>query len=571
MTHDQSFPGPSGHSVNSRVIRESLPPCMNSFVLSRTIHYIMNLCPHYPSTRIFSFDLDAAYKCCHLSAATAAESITIFDGLLLMALRMTFGGTPCPSLWGCISDTITDVSNALICNALWDHSSLFDEISDSLDAPRLMDDDVPFHPAKPLAVNIPTNDMGKVDIYIAKCILGWEINTRSISISLPPNKHRNWSAQIAIILSSKRVSSKELEILIGRLNHCASILPPMRYFLGRLRFTLLRSSKSNWTTLSLSEKSDLYLMQNFLDYAKNGVSMNTIVFRKPTHIFRSDASEFGLGGYKLTSGKAWRFELLVDCRLKSSLNSLEILACTITIWIDAISDKNEDEACILSQTDSTTAAGWLHKSNFAEVEDKIMQMTTARHLVSLLINTKSCLYSQWFLGSDNIVTDSLSRDFHIDSNTLSHLICSSVPEQVTFGLEILTLPEEISSWLTCLLQNQPCKMQWSKEPMQSRLVLGFASISTLHQSDTSMTHASRVYPEPNDTESSPLLPTQSERVDTALKITQNSNQSQSEPPWIAWHIPLSWLTSQTQDWTEKISLPSFYSANSEVMPTLTNQ
>jgi len=205
-------------------------------------------------------------------------------------------------------------------------------------------------------------------------------------------------------------------------------------------------------------------MQNFLDYAKNGVSMNMIVFRKPTHIFRSDASEFGLGEYNLTSGKAWRFELPVDCQLKYSLNALEFLACTITIWIDAISDEIEDEACILGQTDSTTAAGWLRKSNFAEVEDKIMQMTTACHLASLLINTKSCLYSQWFLDSDNLVVDSLSRDFHIDSNTLSHLICSSVPEQVPFGLEILTLPEEISSWLTSLLQNQPCKMQWSKEP-----------------------------------------------------------------------------------------------------------
>jgi len=173
ITHDQSFPGPSGHSVNSRVIRESLPPCMYSFVLSRTIHYIMNLRRRYPSTRIFlyKFDLDTAYKRCHVLAATAAESLTIFDGLLLMALRMTFGGTPRPLLWGYISDTVADVTNARIHNAFWDHSSLFDEISDSLDAPRSMDDDVPFHPAKPLAVNIPTNDVGKVDIYIDDSIV----------------------------------------------------------------------------------------------------------------------------------------------------------------------------------------------------------------------------------------------------------------------------------------------------------------------------------------------------------------------------------------------------------------
>jgi hypothetical protein len=105
-----------------------------------------------------------------------------------MALRMTFGGTPCPSLWGYISDTIADVSNALIHNAFWDHSSLFDEISVSLDAPRLMDDDVPFHPAKPLAVNIATNDVGKVDIYIDDSIgvaLDLDNNPRRMSRAIP--------------------------------------------------------------------------------------------------------------------------------------------------------------------------------------------------------------------------------------------------------------------------------------------------------------------------------------------------------------------------------------------------
>jgi hypothetical protein len=85
--------------------------------------------------------------------------------------------------------------------------------------------------------------------------------------------------------------------------------------------------------------------------------MNTIVFRHPTHIYRSDASEFGLGGYSLISGKAWRFKLPIDCRLRTSLNSLEFLSCMITIWIDILSDDIDEESCILSQTDSTTAAG----------------------------------------------------------------------------------------------------------------------------------------------------------------------------------------------------------------------
>jgi hypothetical protein len=43
MTHDQSFPGPSSLSVNLRVQQEKLPPIMYSFVLLRSIHYILSL------------------------------------------------------------------------------------------------------------------------------------------------------------------------------------------------------------------------------------------------------------------------------------------------------------------------------------------------------------------------------------------------------------------------------------------------------------------------------------------------------------------------------------------------
>jgi len=118
-------------------------------------------------------------------------------------------------------------------------------------------------------------------------------------------------------------------------------------------------------------------MKSYLDYAKEGVSMNTIVFRKPTHVYRSDSSKFGLEGYNITSGKAWRFELPIDCRLRTSLKSLEFLACRITIWLDFLDNEIQEESCILSQTDSTSAAGWLRKSNFAKTEEEITQMTTA--------------------------------------------------------------------------------------------------------------------------------------------------------------------------------------------------
>jgi hypothetical protein len=59
---DQTFPGPSGLSVNLRWQKDLLPPYMYSFVLNRTLHYIVSLHYCHQTTRIFlcKFDNDSA-------------------------------------------------------------------------------------------------------------------------------------------------------------------------------------------------------------------------------------------------------------------------------------------------------------------------------------------------------------------------------------------------------------------------------------------------------------------------------------------------------------------------------
>jgi hypothetical protein len=158
MTHDQSFPGPSNFSVNLRVQSSKLPPIMYSFVLLHAIHYILSIRNCHPSTKIFlcKFDINAAYRRCTFSGQTDFESLTIFDNILLVALYMTFEGSPCPAIWRIISERITDVGASLLQNDVWSHHELFDSFSTSLDPPF----------SRELSVSIPPNDKGKVDIYI---------------------------------------------------------------------------------------------------------------------------------------------------------------------------------------------------------------------------------------------------------------------------------------------------------------------------------------------------------------------------------------------------------------------
>jgi hypothetical protein len=98
MTHDQTFPGPSGKSVNKRVLHSELPPNVYGSTLKRILNYITNSCLHHPNSKIFlsKFDFVSAYWYCHLSASTAYESMTTHDEFLILSLRLTFGSTPCP-------------------------------------------------------------------------------------------------------------------------------------------------------------------------------------------------------------------------------------------------------------------------------------------------------------------------------------------------------------------------------------------------------------------------------------------------------------------------------------------
>jgi hypothetical protein len=83
-----------------------------------------------------------------------------------MALRSTFGGSPYPSLWGIISDTLADICNTLLQCKNWNHTSLYDPIADSIKSTNHLPDNIPFRQAKAFSVTLQTNDTGKVGIYI---------------------------------------------------------------------------------------------------------------------------------------------------------------------------------------------------------------------------------------------------------------------------------------------------------------------------------------------------------------------------------------------------------------------
>jgi hypothetical protein len=152
-------------------------------------------------------------------------------------------------------------------------------------------------------------------------------------------------------------------------------------------------------------------MLKILDKSKGGIDMNLLGFRSPDRIYYTESCPTGLGGYS-NQGFAWRFRIPDNLLFRASNNLLKFLATIITPWIDIIGGRLSPGDCALAMTDSTTAEGWMKKSNFSKAGDDPIQASTcidtARKYAQVFLDVDVQGFSQWFVGKRNNVADALS-------------------------------------------------------------------------------------------------------------------------------------------------------------------
>jgi hypothetical protein len=625
VTHDQSFNPVKGtrRSVNDRVHRDLLTPCMFGRALLRHIHQIVALRRRHPTTVILQSKVDwkSAYRRLHNAPATAVSAMVFVGQFLLVALRLTFGGAPNPSRWSDLSEIACDLSNDLARNPGWDPQRHLSPHSNKLPPePLLEPPTIPFATAEPLSVPLPDDDEPKSEVYIddlfncflqqhlvrgreilpfvlqllgrppdagdpierddvlsiskflaeatpseVKTILGWVVDTRRLLLSLPPNKVRAWSDSIlAMLANPRRVSYEDLDTLIGRLNHCGFLIPQARHFMGRIRAAKHSASKRRHVRLSTDVQLDLGLWLGFLASAGNGINMNTLTFRHPTHVSRVDASEHGIGGYSLITGQAWRFEIPVDLRLRASLNSLEHLASYVQIAFEAAASGLPPSSVILTGTDSTTAAGWLHHSSFDDSCSTAppLRLWVARAMAQLLLDHSSVLFSKWFPGKENKVADSLSRDHHITNDILLPLLHSSFPQQMPRDFAICRLPRKLCSQITTWLRKLPPSSQSPKVPTRSAIGTLATTRGSLNGSNLTMTLSSTTLTpsvEPVSSGPSPM-PTASEDF-PLLRALIHEHQALVATPSTLWLRPTGQTGVAAPAMTLAENSQSFYQIN----------
>jgi hypothetical protein len=537
ITQDLSFSsnksGPT-RSINSRIDMDSYTEMIYGWCFPRILHYIVSMRIHHPYKRILisKYDYSDAYRRIADSASAAAQTIAVNDGRAYLSLRLTFGGSPNPPTWCMFSEIVTDLANELSLCKEWNHDTTRSPAQEHTPHPIRLPEDIPMEKGRTMSVLVPATSGGKVDGFIddlinvfldthdncarqphvvplamhitsrphagdrnepiprrpilsqpkliaegspaeVQVVLGWRVDTRRLRVSLPKDKFEAWTADIRKARSSGRVERKDLEQLIGRLNHASYVMPIARHFLGRIRSTVGNTNNHSRTTsgrtikLSAEVLSDLRLWEKLLQHANKGISMNLLVTRQPDRICWSDACPLGIGGYNL-NGRAWRVRIPESSPVRGHRgvnNLLEFVGMVVNVWLTCLEPESY-QACILAIGDNTSAIGWLHHT--AQIDPNgvthMAHLKVARKLARTLMKYNCCLASQHIKGELNVVADLLSFEgeergkrhplaYDLPPNdVLTERFIRYLPTQVTEHFKISQLPKEISSWITRVLR-----------------------------------------------------------------------------------------------------------------------
>jgi hypothetical protein len=501
------------HQLTDLVYGKTLERIIHYIVALRTRHPTKAIF-------IGKYDIDAAYRRITSAPDTCAECIVVDeDGIAHIYLRLTFGGSPNPAIFCEVSEVATDLANEILLCPEWTPSIVSGPLQKYIGEPVRVPEDVPFGQAAPMAVDPDPQECGKVDVFVddlisafldtaeniarvpaiiplvlhllgrpvaddepidrneflsitkllaegtpaeIQTVLGWLLDAHRLLVLLPKDKYDEWTRDIRKIIKHKGCQWKMFRTTKGRLNHCGMTIPHMRHFLNRMhQFEAQQGgddrNDNSFVRIPSSIICDLELMLLFLKYAYEGVSMNLLTIRRPTHVYASDSckerNKAGMGGYSVTSGRAWRFQFPRDIANDPLVtnNLLEYMATVVTIWIDEIYGHIPADSSILSTTDSSSAAGWLHKSSFRDSHPGHEKIS--RHLARLAIEGKWQINPQHIRGIYNFVSDLLSRELHMPNDVLLTLLRTKFHAQIPKTFQIFPLPPEVESWIYSTVQS----------------------------------------------------------------------------------------------------------------------
>ena len=151
-------------------------------------------------------------------------------------------------------------------------------------------------------------------------------------VILPKPNFIAWKKTIQGILSKDKTKSNNLETLIGRLNHKALVIPLSRHLHTRIRCFHSNINVFAWYKLRTNIRDYLKLHMKILHLAHKIISMNLLIYHKPTCIYLADACKIVMGGFS-SKGRAGRWQIPKEYWGRAHINLLKFYTKLVSRWI----------------------------------------------------------------------------------------------------------------------------------------------------------------------------------------------------------------------------------------------
>jgi hypothetical protein len=265
-----------------------------------------------------------------------------------------------------------------------------------------------------------------------KRLLGWDIDTTRMTLTIPRHRHDKLLLHLADASLKIRISRKKWQQLLGELRSIALAIPSAKYLFSIMQHALVDQPGPRIRLNAMLQHS-LTDWKHLLTSLLQPVSLHHLVPTAPTSIAACDASKDGMGEFVLPltpqgTPMAWRApfppdlqqQLVSDSNKTGTTNNSHLeLAAIVAATAQMLASTTTHHNTLLVASDNTPAVSWIQRGS-TSTNAATAALLRLLHLFSR--DRVFTLKAKHVPGKTNTIADFLSRSFHLsDDVVLDHL------------------------------------------------------------------------------------------------------------------------------------------------------
>lgn len=282
----------------------------------------------------------------------------------------------------------------------------------------------------------------------SKRILGWDIDTQSMTLHLPSHRQERLLHILLSTLQCSRISRRKWMVLLGELRSMAAALHSTKHLFSILQHALVDQAGHRLRITPLIRRS----LQDWVDIAstlaEHPMPLAALVPMAPTSVGATDASKQGMGGFWLPTTMrpdshppmVWRapFTPDIQARLVSTSNptgsitnsDLELTALITGAHL-AASLPSATRPSLYCAVDNTPALAWTKRGSTSSIAPPAYLL---RQLAQSCRQLDFTLYPLFTPGSSNLIADFCSRSFALSDDAFLRELQRGFPIQPSWTL-----------------------------------------------------------------------------------------------------------------------------------------